>query len=187
VGDKGRGDCDPTGGSSAVLLSLDHRAHRLPSEARVPELSSLWSTVGEALKLNVLPGSIYLWIERLERTTCLPALPRAFGSYSRELADRIGHAKSGIDQARIISARRAISEMPEGEPDEDRRLARTPRRQDDPFAPETRCFILHMPSIEFETCGAHCRRAAASKDAGACSIQVSIMCPNSFQNMIMSY
>ena len=71
-----------------------------PTETRVPEHFQLhWATVVEPDKLNGLPGSIYLWIEGLDENNMLAGLPRAYRvPYSRELADRIGHAKERIEQ-----------------------------------------------------------------------------------------
>src|SRR5437016_3860744 len=71
-----------------------------PSQARVPEHFQLhWATVVEPDKLNGLPGSIFLWIEGLDENSMPAGTPRAFRvPYSRELADRIGHAKERIEQ-----------------------------------------------------------------------------------------
>ena len=55
--------------------------------------------------------------------------------------------KQGADQAG--TARHL--EVPEGEPDEDRRLAGAPPRQGEPSATgDPAAFIQHTPSIEFE-------------------------------------
>src|SRR5258708_33552869 len=72
-----------------------------PAEARIPEHFQLhWATVVEPDKLNGLPGSIYLWIEGLDENNMLAGTPRAFRlPYSRELADRIGHANDPTNQA----------------------------------------------------------------------------------------
>jgi hypothetical protein len=124
-----------------------------PSEARVPEHFQLhWATVVEPDKLNGLPGSIYLWIEALDDKNMLAGMPRAYRvPYNRELADRIGHAKERIEQGadQIGTARDLV--MPEGEPDEDRRLAGAPRQQEQPGSTgDPTAFIQHTPSIEFE-------------------------------------
>jgi hypothetical protein len=124
-----------------------------PSEARVPEHFQLhWATVVEPDKLNGLPGSIFLWIERLDENNMLAGTPRAFRlPYSRELADRIGHAKERIEQGADQLGTARDLETPAGEPDEDRRLAGTPRRQDEPGSTgDPTAFIQHKPSIEFE-------------------------------------
>jgi hypothetical protein len=124
-----------------------------PAEARIPEHFQLhWATVVEPDKLNGLPGSIYLWIEALDSNNMLAGTPRAFRvPYSRELADRIGHAKERIEQGADQLGTARDLEMPEGEPDEDRRLAGAPRRQDEPGSSgDPAAFIQHKPSIEFE-------------------------------------
>ena len=124
-----------------------------PSEARVPEHFQLhWATVVEPDKLNGLPGSIYLWIEGLDANNMPAGTPRAFRApYSRELADRIGHAKERIEQGADQLGTARDLEMPQGEPDEDRRLAGAPRRQDEPVSTgDPTAFIEHQPSIEFE-------------------------------------
>ena len=124
-----------------------------PSEARVPEHFQLhWATVVEPDKLNGLPGSIYLWIEGLDENNTLAGMPRAYRvPYSRELADRIGHAKERIEQGADQLGTARDLQMPEGEPDEDRRLAGAPRRQDEPGSTgDPAAFIQHKPSIEFE-------------------------------------
>jgi hypothetical protein len=41
-------------------------------------------------------------------------------------------------------------DVPEGPPDEDRRLAGTPPRQNEPVSTGPTAFIQHMPAIEFE-------------------------------------
>jgi hypothetical protein len=124
-----------------------------PSDARVPEHFQLhWATVVEPDKLNGLPGSIYLWIEALDENSMLAGTPRAFRvPYSRELADRIGHAKERIEQGADQLGTARDLETPEGEADADRRLAGTPPRQDDPVSMgDPTAFIQHQPSIEFE-------------------------------------
>jgi hypothetical protein len=124
-----------------------------PSEARVPEHFQLhWATVVEPDKLNGLPGSIYLWIERLDENNMLAGTPRAFRvPYSRELADRIGHAKERIEQGADQLGTARDLETPEGEADADRRLAGAPPRQDEPVSTgDPTAFIQHKPSIEFE-------------------------------------
>ena len=124
-----------------------------PSQARVPEHFQLhWATVVEPDKLSGLPGSIYLWVEALDENNMLEGTPRAFRvPYSRELADRIGHAKERIEQGAEQAGTARDIEVPEGEPDADRRLAGTPPRQDQPGSPgDPAAFIQHMPSIEFE-------------------------------------
>src|SRR6201984_413194 len=91
-----------------------------PSEARVPEHFQLhWATVVEPDKLNGLPGSIYLWIEALDENNMPAGTPRAFRvPYSRDLADRIGHAKERIEQgAEQVGTARDL-EFPASEPDE---------------------------------------------------------------------
>jgi hypothetical protein len=124
-----------------------------PAEARIPEHFQLhWATVVEPDKLNGLPGSIYLWIEALDSNNTLAGTPRAFRlRYSRELADRIGHAKERIEQGADQLGTARDLEMPKGEPDEDRRLAGTPPPQDEPSSTgDPTAFIQHMPSIQFE-------------------------------------
>src|SRR5947207_6340611 len=124
-----------------------------PSEARVPEHFQLhWATVVEPDKLNGLPGSIYLWIEGLDANNMPAGTPRAFRvPYSRELADRIGHAKERIEQgAEQLGTARDL-DMPEHPPGEDRRLLGTPPRQNEPGSRgDPTAFIQHMPAIEFE-------------------------------------
>src|SRR5580704_1222598 len=82
----------------------------------------------------------------------LAGTPRAYRvPYSRELADRIGHAKERIEQGADQLGTARELEMPESEPDEDRRLAGAPRRQDEPGSTgDPTAFIQHKPSIEFE-------------------------------------
>ena len=124
-----------------------------PSEARVPEHFQLhWATVVEPDKLNGLPGSIYLWIEGLDENNMLAGTPRAFRvPYSRELADRIGHAKERIEQGADQLGTARDLDVPESEPDEDRRLAGAPPRRDEPGSTgDPTAFIQHQPSIEFE-------------------------------------
>src|SRR5689334_12094111 len=71
-----------------------------PSEGRLPGRFQLhWATVVEPDKLSGLPGSIFLWVEALDENKMLAGTPRAFRvPYSRELAERIGHAKERIEQ-----------------------------------------------------------------------------------------
>jgi hypothetical protein len=124
-----------------------------PAEARIPEHFQLhWATVVEPDKLNGLPGSIYLWIEGLDENNMLAGTPRAFRlPYSRELADRIGHAKERIEQGADQLGTARDLEIPEGEPDEDRHLAGAPPRQDEPVSTgDPAAFIQHKPSIQFE-------------------------------------
>jgi hypothetical protein len=124
-----------------------------PAEARMPSHFQLhWATIVEPDKLNGLPGSIYLWIEALDSNNMLAGTPRAFRvPYNRELADRIGHAKERIEQGTDQLGTARDLEMPEREPDEDRRLAGAPRRQDEPGSGgDPAAFIQHKPSIEFE-------------------------------------
>ena len=124
-----------------------------PSEARVPQRFQLhWATVVEPDKLNGLPGSIYLWVEALDENNMLAGTPRAFRvPYSRELADRIGRAKERIEQGTDQLGTARDLDVPESEPDADRRLAGAPPRQNEPGSPgDPTAFIQHMPSIEFE-------------------------------------
>jgi hypothetical protein len=124
-----------------------------PSEARVPEHFQLhWATVVEPDKLNGVPGSIYLWVEALDKDDMLAGTPRAFRvPYSRELADRIARAKERIEKGTDQSGTARDLGVPEGVADEDRRLAGAPPRQDQPGASgDPTAFIQHMPSIEFE-------------------------------------
>jgi len=124
-----------------------------PSEARIPGHFQLhWATVVEPDKINGLPGSIYLWVEALDENNMLAGTPRAFRvPYSRELSDRIGRAKERIEQGTEQAGTARDIEVPEGEPDEDRRLAGAPPRRGEPGSPgDPTAFIQHMPSIEFE-------------------------------------
>ena len=124
-----------------------------PSEARVPEHFQLhWATVVEPDKLNGLPGSIYLWIEALDENNMLTGTPRAFRvPYSRELADRIGRAKERIEQGTDQAGTARDLDLPESEPDEDRRLAGAPPRQNEPGSTgDPTAFVQHSPSIDFE-------------------------------------
>jgi hypothetical protein len=124
-----------------------------PSEAHVPEHFQLhWATVVEPDKLSGLPGSIYLWIEALDESNMPAGTPRAFRlPYSRELADRIGHAKERIERGADQLGTARDLETPQGEPDEDRRLAGAPPRQGEPVSTgDPTAFIQHQPSIEFE-------------------------------------
>jgi len=124
-----------------------------PSEARVPEHFQLdWATVIEPDKLNGTPGTIYLWVEALDANNEPAGTPRAFRvPYSRDLADRIGHAKERIEQGvnQVATAREV--DVPQGPPDEDQRLAGAPQRKDEPGSPgDPTAFIQHMPAIEFQ-------------------------------------
>src|SRR5271166_4013122 len=123
-----------------------------PSEARVPEHFQLdWAIVVEPDKLNGTPGSIYLWIEALDAD--MPAgTPRAFHvPYSRDLADRIGHAKERIEQGMEQAGTARDLDTPQDPPDQDRRLAGAPLRQDQPGSPgDPTAFIQHLPAIEFD-------------------------------------
>jgi hypothetical protein len=124
-----------------------------PSEARVPKHFQLhWATVVEPDKLNGLPGSIYLWVEALDETNMPAGTPRAFRvPYSRELADRIGHAKERIEQGKEQAGTARDLDLPESEPEEERRLAVAPPREGEPASTgDPAAFIQHMPSIEFE-------------------------------------
>jgi hypothetical protein len=124
-----------------------------PSEARMPERFQLhWATVREPDKLNGLPGSIFLWLEALDENSMPAGTPRAFRvPYSRALADRIGRAKERIEQGADQAGTARDLEVPEGEPDEDRRLAGTPPRRDEPGSTgDPAAFIQHTPSVEFE-------------------------------------
>src|SRR5262252_7911125 len=124
-----------------------------PSEARMPEHFQLhWATVVEPDKINGFPGSIYLWVEALDEANMTAGTPRAFRvPYSRELADRIGRAKERIEQGTEQAGTARDIEVPEGEPDEDRRLAGSPPRRGEPGSPgDPTAFIQHMPSIVFE-------------------------------------
>ena len=124
-----------------------------PSEARLPGRFQLqWATVVEPDKLDGLPGSIYLWVEALDENNIPAGTPRAFRvPYSRELADRIGHAKERIEQGKEQAGTARDLDLPEGEPDEDRRLTAAPPRRDEPGSTgDPAAFIQHMPSIEFE-------------------------------------
>ena len=124
-----------------------------PSEARVPEHFQLdWATVVEPDKLNGTSGSIYLWVETLDENGGPAGTPRAFRvPYSRDLADRIGHAKERIEQGvnQVATAREV--DVPQAPPDDDRRLAGAPQRKDEPGSPgDPAAFIQHMPAIEFQ-------------------------------------
>jgi hypothetical protein len=124
-----------------------------PSEARVPERFQLdWATVVESDKLNGSPGSIYLWLEALDENNSPAGTPRAFRvPYSRELADRIGHAKKRIEPGMDQAGTARELDVPEGPTDQDQRLADAPRRRDDPgSAGDPTAFIQHMPAIEFQ-------------------------------------
>ena len=124
-----------------------------PSEARVPEHFQLdWGTVIEPDKLNGSPGSIYLWVEALDDNYVPAGTPRAFRvPYSRVLADRIGHAKERIEQGKDQAGTARDLDVPEAPPDQDRRLAGAPPRQDEPGSPgDPTAFIQHTPAIEFQ-------------------------------------
>jgi hypothetical protein len=124
-----------------------------PSEGRLPEHFQLhWATVIEPDKLNGLPGSIFLWVEALDENKMLAGTPRAFRvPYSRELAERIGRAKERIEQGTDQAGTARDLDLPQGEPDEDRRLTGAPPRQREPESTgDPTAFIQHMPSIEFE-------------------------------------
>ena len=124
-----------------------------PSEARMPEHFQLhWATVIEPDKLIGLPGSIFLWVEGLDENNIPAGTPRAFRvPYSRELADRIGRAKERIEQGTDQVGTARELDVPEGQPDEDRRLAGAPPRQDEPGSTgDPTAFVQHIPSIDFE-------------------------------------
>lgn len=124
-----------------------------PAEARIPEHFQLhWAIVVEPDKLNGLPGSIYLWIEGLDENNMLAGTPRAYRlPYSRELADRIGHAKERIEQGADQLGTARELETREGAPEGDRRLASAPPRQGEPASTgDPTAFIQHQPSIQFE-------------------------------------
>jgi hypothetical protein len=124
-----------------------------PSQARVPERFQLdWGTVVEPDKVNGSPGSIYLWVEALDENNVPAGTPRAFRvPYSRDLADRIGHAKERIEQGKDQVGTVRDLDVPEAPPDQDRRLAGTPPRQDEPGSSgDPTAFIQHTPAIEFE-------------------------------------
>jgi hypothetical protein len=124
-----------------------------PSEARMPDRFQLhWATIVEPDKLDGLPGSIYLWVEALDDNNMPAGTPRAFRvPYSRELADRIAHAKERIEQGKEQAGTARDLDVPTSEPDEDRRLAGAPPRRDEPGSTgDPAAFIQHMPSIEFD-------------------------------------
>ena len=124
-----------------------------PSEARMPGHFQLhWATVVEPDKLNGLPGSIYLWVEALDEANMPAGTPRAFRlPYSRELADRIARAKERIEQGKEQAGTARDLDLPDSEPDEDRRLAGAPPREGEPASTgDPTAFIQHMPSIEFD-------------------------------------
>jgi hypothetical protein len=124
-----------------------------PSEARVPERFQLhWATVVEPDKLNGLPGAIYLWLESLDGSNMPAGTPRAFRvPYTRELADRIEHAKERIEQGMDQAGTARDLDVPKGLPDEGRRLAGAPPRQNEPGSTgDPNAFIQQMPAIEFE-------------------------------------
>jgi len=103
-------------------------------------------------KLNGSPGSIYLWVETLDENNLPAGTPRAFRvPYSRDLADRIGHAKERIEQGKDQAGTARDLDVSEAPPDQDRRLAGAPPRQDEPGSPgDPTAFIQHMPAIEFQ-------------------------------------
>ena len=124
-----------------------------PSEARMPEHFQLhWATVIEPDKLMGLPGSIFLWVEGLDENNIPAGTPRAFRvPYSRELADRIGRAKERIEQGTDQVGTARELDVPEGQPDEDRRLAGVPPRRGEPGSTgDPTAFVQHIPSIDFE-------------------------------------
>lgn len=124
-----------------------------PSEARVPERFQLdWGTVVEPDKLNGSPGSIYLWVEALDENNVPAGTPRAFRvPYSRDLADRIGHAKERIEQGKDQAGTARDLNVPEAPPSQDRRLAGAPPRREEPGSPgDPTAFIQHMPAIDFQ-------------------------------------
>ena len=124
-----------------------------PSETRVPEHFQLdWATVVEPDKLTGSSGSIYLWLEALDENNMPIGIPRAFRvPYSRDLADRIGHAKERIEQGIEQAGAAPDVDTLQGPPDADRRLTGTPLRQDDTGSPgDPTAFIQHMPAIEFQ-------------------------------------
>jgi hypothetical protein len=124
-----------------------------PSEALLPARFQLrWATIVEPDKLDGLPGSIYLWVEALDDNNIPAGTPRAFRvPYSRELADRIAHAKERIGQGKEQAGTARDLDVPTGEPDEDRRLAGAPPRRDEPGSTgDPTAFMQHMPSIEFD-------------------------------------
>ena len=124
-----------------------------PSETRVPEHFQLdWATVVEPDKLTGSSGSIYLWLEALDENNMPIGIPRAFRvPYSRDLADRIGHAKERIEQGKDQAGTARDLDVSEAPPDQDRRLAGAPPRQDEPGSPgDPTAFIQHMPTIEFQ-------------------------------------
>ena len=124
-----------------------------PSTARVPPHFQLdWGTVVEPDKLNGTPGSIFLWLEALDENNLAAGTPRAFRvPYSRELAERIEHARERIEQGIDQVGTARDLDIPEAPADQDRRLAGTPPREDEPGTPgDPTAFIQHMPSIEFQ-------------------------------------
>ena len=124
-----------------------------PTKAHVPAHFQLdWGTVVEPDKLNGTPGSIFLWLEVLDKNNMPAGIPRAFRvPYSRELADRIGHARERIEQGIEQAGTARDLDVPEAPADQDRRLAGTPPRQDEPGTPgDPTAFIQRMPSIEFQ-------------------------------------
>ena len=124
-----------------------------PAGARLPERFQLdWGTVVEPDKLNGAPGAIYLWVETIDENNLPAGVPRAFRVlYSRELAERVGHARERIEQGIDQAGTARDLDIPEASADQDRRLAGTPPRQDEPGTPgDPTAFIQHMPSIEFQ-------------------------------------
>ena len=124
-----------------------------PSGARLPGRFQLdWGTIIEPDKLNGAPGAIYLWVERLDENNVPAGTPRAFRvPYSRELADRIVRARERIEQGTDQVGTARDLDPPESLPDQERRLAGTPPRENEPGTPgDPTAFIQHMPAIEFE-------------------------------------
>jgi hypothetical protein len=123
-----------------------------PTEAHVPVHFQLdWGTVVEPDKLNGAPGAIFLWLEALDENNMPAGTPRAFRvPYSRELADRIGHARERIEQGIEQAGSARDLDMPEVPADQDRRLAGTMRQNEEGSPSDPTAFIQHMPSIEFQ-------------------------------------
>jgi hypothetical protein len=123
-----------------------------PSGTRLPERFQLdWGTVVEPDKLDGSAGAIYLWVEALDENNLPAGVPRAFHvPYSRELADRIVRARERIEQGTDQVGTARDVDLPESPPDQDRRLAGTPPRENEPgTAGDPTAFIQHMPSIDF--------------------------------------
>ena len=124
-----------------------------PTGARLPERFQLdWGTVVEPDKLNGSPGAIYLWVEALDEGNLPSGVPRAFRvPYNRDLADRIVHARERIEQGAEQAGTARDVDVPESPPDQDRRLAGTPPRDNEPgTSGDPTAFIQHMPAIEFQ-------------------------------------